>query len=49
MLKKRVVSVITGIILMLAVAGASGVVADSLGFEFTPTVQACSGGSGGNC
>jgi hypothetical protein len=51
MLKKRIVALVTGLALLLAVAGASGVVADSLGFATTSPAHACpaSGGSGGGC
>lgn len=51
MLKKRLIAVITGIALLLAVAGVSGVVADSLGFSVTPAIYACptGGSSGGGC
>ena len=47
MLKKRIYTIITAVALMIAVTGASGVVADQLGFEMTPAAHACSGGSGG--
>jgi hypothetical protein len=51
MLKKRLIAVITGIALLLAVTGMSGVVADSLGLLVTAPVHACSpaSGSGGGC
>lgn len=51
MLKKRLIAVITGIALLLAVAGVSGVVADSLGLAVTTTANACStsGAGGGGC
>lgn len=51
MLKKRIVALVTGLVLLLAVAGVSGVVADSLGFAVTSPAYACpaSGGSGGGC
>ena len=50
MLKRKLFALITGISLMIAVAGASGIVADSLGFEMTTEAHACSGsGGGGNC
>lgn len=49
--KKRILAVVTGIALFLAVAGASGVVADSLGLSVTPPAFACPNGSssGGGC
>jgi hypothetical protein len=50
MLKKRIVAFVTGLALLLAVAGASGVVADSLGFAVTSSAHACTpSGSGGGC
>lgn len=51
MLKKRLIAVITGIALLLAVAGVSGVVADSLGLSVTAPAHACNSGSpsGGGC
>ncbi len=50
MLKKRIFTAIAAIALMIAVTGASGVVADQLGFEMTPQAHACgSAGSGGSC
>lgn len=51
MLKKRIIALVTGLALLLAVAGASGVVADSLGFALTAPAHACntSGSSGGGC
>jgi hypothetical protein len=51
MLKKRIIAVVTALALFMAVAGVSGVVADSLGFSVTPSADACnaSSGSGGGC
>jgi hypothetical protein len=50
MLKKRIVALVTGLALLLAVAGASGIVADSLGFSVTLPAHACTpSGSGGGC
>lgn len=51
MLKKRIIALLTGIALLLAVTGASGIVADSLGLQITSQVYACTGGSGsgGDC
>ncbi len=52
MFKKRFISFIVGIALLIAVTGASGIVADSLGLSVTPQAFACngaSGGSGGDC
>lgn len=51
MLKKRLIAVITGIALLLAVTGLSGVAADSLGLSVTTPAHACtpSSGSGGGC
>jgi hypothetical protein len=50
MLKKRIVAVVTGLALLLAVAGVSGVAADSLGLDVTAPAHACnSSSSGGGC
>lgn len=51
MLKQRFLAVLTGIALLLAVAGVSGVVADSFGLAVTTTAHACStsGSGGGGC
>lgn len=48
MLKQRLIAVLTGIALMMAVAGVSGVVADSLGLSVTSPAYAC-GSSGCHC
>ena len=47
MLKRRIIALVTGIVLLMAVMGISGVVADSLGLDITPQTYACSQGSGG--
>jgi hypothetical protein len=49
MIKKRIIAVITGIALLVAVTGASGIVADALGLSMTAQAYACEnpGGSGG--
>jgi hypothetical protein len=51
MLKKRIVALITGLALLLAVVGASGIVADSAGLALTSPAYACnnSSSSGGGC
>ncbi len=51
LLKKRIYSLIVAVALLVAITGASGIVADSLGFDFTPQAHACStgGGGGGGC
>jgi hypothetical protein len=57
MLKKRIIAILTGIAITIAVAGVSGLVADSLGLSLISPVYACStspcncngGGSGGGC
>lgn len=50
MLKKRIVAIVTGLALLLAVAGVSGIATDSLGLEVTAPAHACSpSGSGGGC
>ncbi len=51
MLKKRLIAVIAGLALLVAVAGSSGLVADAVGLEWTPQTHACGGGGtgGGDC
>ena len=50
MLKKRIISVLTGLALLAAVAGSAGIVADELGLDLTREAYACNvGGSGGGC
>ncbi len=51
MLRKRIIAVVTGIALLAAVAGSSGIVADALGLSVTSQVHACqnSSSSGGGC
>jgi hypothetical protein len=49
MLKRRLIAIVVGIALTLAMAGASTVVADALGLVVTPQAQACSSGAGGGC
>jgi hypothetical protein len=51
MFKKRIISILAGLALLVAVTSVSGVVADSLGFEGTVPAYACpaGGGSGGGC
>jgi hypothetical protein len=51
MLKKRIIALITGIALMVAVAGASVVVANTLVTSATPDGQTIANtcGSGGGC
>ncbi|MCB0194427.1 MAG: hypothetical protein KDJ65_20930 [Anaerolineae bacterium] len=51
MLKKRIVAIIAGLALLAAVAGSSGIVADSIGLSVTPSAHACNNGSstGGGC
>lgn len=50
MLKKRLIAVIAGIALLVAVAGSSGIIADSLGLSVTPQIHACDTSSaGGGC
>ena len=48
-MKQRLLKVVVGLALVLTLAGASGIVADSLGLSTTAQVQACSSGSGGSC
>jgi hypothetical protein len=49
--KKRIVAVIAGLALLAAVAGSSGIVADSMGLSVTSPAHACNSGgaSGGGC
>jgi hypothetical protein len=51
MLRRRLIAVVIGVTLTLAVAGLSTVVADALGLAIIPQAQACStsGSSGGGC
>jgi hypothetical protein len=50
MLKKRVITLITAFAPTIAMAGATTVVADSVGLSLTLQAQACGGtGSGGGC
>lgn len=51
MLKQRIYKVIVGLALLAAVAGSTGIVADSLGLDVTSQAHACQGGgsSGGGC
>lgn len=49
-MKKRIIAVVTGIALLLAVTGVSGIVADTLGYAVTSQTHACTSGSaGGGC
>jgi hypothetical protein len=49
--KKQVIAVLAGLTLLATVLGTSGIIADSLGWQVTPQMHACSGpgGSGGDC
>ena len=51
MLKQRIIKVVVGLALLAAVAGSSGIVADSLGLAITSPAHACNdpSGSGGGC
>lgn len=51
MLKQRFLAVLTGIALLLAVIGSTGIVADSLGMTVTSPAHACNNpsSSGGGC
>ncbi len=50
-MKKRIIAVVEGIALLLAVTGVSGVIADTLGYALTSQTQICNTGSssGGGC
>lgn len=51
MLKQRLISIMVGLALTLAVLGAGGIAADAAGFDLTPPAQAsgASGSAGGDC
>jgi len=51
MLKRRMIAVLAGLALLLAVTGSTGIVADSFGLSVTSPAHACStpSGSGGGC
>ena len=51
MLKKRLITLITGLALLLAVTATTGIAADALGLSVTPQTHACFGSSnsGGGC
>ena len=51
MLKKRAFSLVFAIALMVATVGGTGIAADALGFDFTPTASACEvpATGGGGC
>jgi hypothetical protein len=48
MLKQRIFKIVIALAL-LAVVGSSGIVADALGLQMTPQVQAGCSGGGGYC
>jgi len=48
-MKQRLLKVVVGLALVLTLAGASGIVADSLGLSTTAQVYACNSGGGGGC
>lgn len=50
-MKRRIIAVITGLALLLAVAGSAGIAADTLGLAVTSQSHACNstGASGGGC
>lgn len=49
MLKQRIVRILLGLSLLAAVAGSSGIVADSAGVEMTPQTHACAPSGSGGC
>jgi hypothetical protein len=51
MLKRRMMAMIVGVALLLAVAAVTGIVVDVYGLDLTSTVHACNsaGSSGGGC
>jgi hypothetical protein len=50
MLKKRIYTLIFAALLFVTATAGTGIVADAMGFEVTPQVEACSSsGGGGNC
>jgi predicted signal transduction protein with EAL and GGDEF domain len=50
-MKQRIIKTIVGVALLLAILTGSGLAADWLGVELTPTAFACGGNSsgGGDC
>ena len=49
-MKRRIIALCTGIALLVAVTGATGIAADSLGLQLTPQAHACSNpSSSGGC
>lgn len=48
-MKQRLLKVVVGLALLLALVGASGVVADSVGLPTTPQAYACPHTGGGGC
>lgn len=50
-MKHRLITVFAALAILFGVMGASGIVADALGFSVTPQAQACSsnGHGGGGC
>ena len=50
-MKKRILSVLAGVALLVAVTGTSGILGDAFGWSFTPQAHACpaTSGSGGGC
>ena len=48
-MKQRLLKLVVGLALVLTLASASGLVADSLGLSITPQVYACNSGGGGGC
>ena len=51
MFKQRIIKIVVGLALLVAVTGSSGMVADSFGLNGTNQAHACSsqGSSGGGC
>jgi hypothetical protein len=48
-MKQRLLKMVIGVALLLALAGGSGIVTDALGFSTTPQVYACPHSGGGGC
>lgn len=48
-MKQRLPKVVVGLALVLALAGVTGIVADSLGLSTTSQVYACPHNGGGGC
>lgn len=48
-IKNVIAKVVIALVLTFVTLAGSGVVAEQMGFEGTPSVYACGGGNGGGC